>query len=236
MKEQALILLIESSTRTCSIGISRGSQLLASTESEIGNDHAAQITNYIASVLKAAEVRLDDLDALAVSIGPGSYTGLRIGLSTAKGLCYALNKPLIGVPTLEAFAWHCRAAGQEPAAGEVILSLMDARRMEVFAALYNNDLKEIEEAHAVILVAGLFQELDKYPAVHITGDGALKARELFADRKNWVWHTDFRASAALLALPASRRYSDSDFLDLAYSVPFYLKEYIAAAPKVKGLR
>ena len=165
-----------------------------------------------------------DLDAVAVSKGPGSYTGLRIGVSTAKGLCYARDLPLISVPTLESLA------RQVTSPGKFIVPMLDARRMEVYMAVFNEHHQMVEETSATVLQEDSFGHFLEEGDVIFLGDGAKKASTLI-QHKNAQFLLDRYPSAREMAAIASGKFANGDFEDLAYFEPYYLKDFIAGKPK-----
>ena len=228
------ILYIETATNTCSIALAANRQLLAMKESNVRNTHAATITRFIDEVAKSSKTLLSEIDAVAVSKGPGSYTGLRIGVATAKGLCYALDKPLIAVPTLQAMAAGIPAC---PAGRRllVICPMIDARRMEVYYALYDIDGNEIRETRAEVIGENSFSDILKDHTIIFGGDGSMKCRDLLKHQRNAFFLDDFNASAKDMISIAEDKYGRKEFEDLAYFEPFYLKDFIAGKPAVKGL-
>lgn len=229
---EPLILNIETATDVCSVALCRGEALLSLAESQSVNDHAAQLTTYIERCMSEGGHHLADLDALAVSGGPGSYTSLRIGVATAKGICYALDKPLLAVPTLASLA-HAAAlvSTDQPT---LYYPMIDARRMEVYAALHDIEGREVTAPAAVVLHAGWLDEwLQKGFAVVCCGNGSVKARPLFVSPQ--VFFTDLRCSAQHLAPLALEGFRQGAFVNLAYYEPFYLKPPNITTPKSTGL-
>jgi len=234
------LLHIETATRICSVALSRDGQLLAMKESSEKNIHSSVITPFIEELLKETGISFPGLDAVSVSMGPGSYTGLRIGVSTAKGICFAQDKPLIAIGTLEALAWGALemipGAKDIPEDDILVCPMIDARRMEVYNALYDNRLRVIKEVQAEVITADSFQkELTAHP-VWFTGDGAEKCREFFSGNKHARFIENPMPSARYLIEPAEKRFEAEQFEDTAYFEPFYLKDFIPGIPKVKGLR
>lgn len=231
----ALILSIETATEVCSVAISDQNGILALKENAGANEHSAQLTVFVQNVLHEAGLSINALDAIAVSMGPGSYTGLRIGVSAAKGFCYALDKPLIAVSTLKAMALHAREIYPELNEENVLLCpMIDARRMEVYSALYNNRLETVREVDAIILADDSFQDFKDF-RIALFGNGAEKTKELFRNQDYIVYPGPLQASASSIASLAMDRFLASDFVDTAYFEPMYLKDFIAGKPKVKGL-
>lgn len=223
----ALILQIETATRSCSIALAQNGEVIALKEQNEANIHASHITLFIEEVMKQAGKSLEDLDAVAVSMGPGSYTGLRIGVSCAKGLCYALDKPLIAVSTLAAMAAAKKGATESKSS--LLCPMIDARRMEVYMALFDQDLSVVEPVKAQILDEHTF---DAYPATHeinIFGDGAEKCKSLYQGAQ-FVFSPHVNSATDLSSI-AHEKFLIQDFEDLAYFEPYYLKDFIATKPK-----
>jgi len=188
-------------------------------------------------VIKTAGVAISELDAIAVSQGPGSYTGLRIGVAAAKGLCYALDKPLIGVNTLQAMALGMVHKGQADRTVKILFCpMIDARRMEVYCAIFDEKGKEIRETRAEIIDENSFMEYLGKNRVVFAGDGALKCRPLLERNPNVIFSEDFQASAKFMISLSEEKFSQEKFEDLAYFEPYYLKDFIAGKPRVKGLK
>ncbi len=229
----ALLLLLETATAVCSVALAKDGTLLGIRESHSRNVHAERVSVFIEELLADAQLRPADLDAVAVSMGPGSYTGLRIGVASAKGLCYAIGKPLIAVPTLEAMAAGMRVRiGAETA---LFCPMLDARRMEVYCAVYDHHLQEVQETRAEIITEHSFDEVLRDHVVVFGGEGADKCRSLLGALENSRFLEDFSASAVHLASLAEERFAARQFENPAYFEPFYLKEFIAGKPRVKGL-
>ncbi len=233
----ALILGIETATSICSAALVRDGKLLAIRESEGTKEHSAALTGFIADIFTEAGLTYSQLDAIAVSIGPGSYTGLRIGVSSAKGLCYALDKPLIAISTLKSLAWQamlrCRKDLKDTS-NRILCPMLDARRMEVYTALFDENMQEVEKVNAQVITEDSFNTFaDK--EIFYFGDGASKCRPLFELKSNFTFINDISLSAEGLCILAEDEYVNSNFADVAYSEPFYLKDFIAGKPRVKGL-
>lgn len=235
----SLILNIETATGICSVALARDGQLLGLKESNSKNSHSSVLTLFIQEVINTAGVALSDLDAVAVSEGPGSYTGLRIGVAAAKGLCYALEKPLIGVSTLQAMAFgipHHQSPNKEGEFDILYCPMIDARRMEVFCALYDEKGNVVRETRAEIVDENSFMEYLGKNRIIFAGDGALKCRSIFENHPNAVFSEDFQTSAKFMIPLSEEKYDQKEFDDLAYFEPYYLKDFIAGKPRVKGLR
>jgi len=217
------ILQIETATTSCSVALARDGQVLGLKEIDQRNIHAEVITLYIDGLLKYAGIGYDALDAVAVSCGPGSYTGLRIGVSTAKGLCFALDKPLISVDTLAAMA-----KGIADAEGDMLLCpMIDARRMEVFTAIFDQQGDVVKPTSAEIIDGESFAGLLANNKILFFGDGADKCRLALSGNPNANFRTGFANSAAHLTAIAAEKYLAQDFVDVAYFEPYYLKDFIA---------
>jgi tRNA threonylcarbamoyladenosine biosynthesis protein TsaB len=233
----ALILSIETATAVCSICLSDGDTILGVKETSEYNSHSKVVAVFIEELLRETGTDKHSLNAVAVSKGPGSYTGLRIGVSTAKGLCYALDKPLISIGTPESMAYGMKAEplSEKPDLPVIFVPMIDARRMEVYTAMFDQNLKILKETTADIIDAGSFR--DFLPGHHlvIAGDGADKCRNLLS-HPNITFLENFAVSARYMASPVSKLFEAGKFEDTAYFEPFYLKDFIAGKPRVKGLR
>lgn len=227
-------LLIETATPVCSVALVLDGILAGLKESTKKNSHAEVLTAFIQELMEVNELDVGGLDVIAVSKGPGSYTGLRIGVSVAKGLCYAGDKPLIAINTLESMA--AGAIHSTDSKNDALYCpMIDARRMEVYCALFDASGKEIRETKAEIIEEGSFKEYLGKQAVVFFGDGAEKCREVLS-HSNAVFLNEFAPSAANMIPLVQERFSQKQFEDVAYFEPFYLKDFVAGVPKVKGLR
>ncbi|MBN1650231.1 MAG: tRNA (adenosine(37)-N6)-threonylcarbamoyltransferase complex dimerization subunit type 1 TsaB [Bacteroidales bacterium] len=234
-----LILSIETTTRICSVALAQNGKLVSLREVNSKNSHAEILNGYITEVLEESHFSLSDLDAVAVSEGPGSYTGLRIGVSTAKGLCYSLDIPLINISTLYSLAAHTKTKLNEQLLKNhnlIICPMIDARRMEAYTAHYRATLEEIRSVEAEIIDQDTYQELLKKHKLVFSGDGAEKYRELYKNNPNAHFYSDILPSAIGMIERAEQKFKAQDFADLAYFEPFYLKTFVAGIPRVKGLR
>lgn len=226
------ILQIETATTVCSVALSVNGETVAVKEEATPNIHASSLTLFIAEAMETAKLKFAELDAVAVSKGPGSYTGLRIGVSTAKGLCFALDKPLIAIPTLKMMA--SGFLQQHPNYGGLVCPMIDARRMEVFTAVYTHDLTEFETVNAKIVDEKSFiLELDSYYVTFI-GDGANKCEPVLSHQNAHFSKTNYNSAAHMSKL-AFDAYQEGRFEDVAYFEPFYLKEFVFTTPKRKVL-
>jgi tRNA threonylcarbamoyladenosine biosynthesis protein TsaB len=227
------ILNIETATKVCSVGVSYGEEVLVLRESTERNIHAVKTTVFIEEVLAEAGIGKDKLSAVAVSKGPGSYTGLRIGTSVAKGLCYALDIPLIAISTLEAMAFGAaQKAGKD---NDLYCPMIDARRMEVYCAFFNKQIEIMRDTNAEVIDGNSFTDISAGRKVWYFGDGAPKCREVFSQRPEMTFLEDLFPSASYMAPISNRAYMAKEFADTAYFEPFYLKEFIPGKPKIKGL-
>lgn len=224
----AYLLHIESSSTVCSVAISNDDKLIAIKELNNGYTHAENLHVYIEQLLKEVSLQAKDLSAISVSSGPGSYTGLRIGFSAAKGLAYALQIPIITVDTLKALsAIAINKANKEA----FYCPLLDARRMEVYTALYDNNLNETLSVRALVLNEESIQVFNQNKNIYFFGDGMLKAKNLFQTLPNIYFIENITASASSMIGLAFQKYKVQDFADIAYVEPNYLKEFFFTSAK-----
>ena len=223
----AIILNIETATKNCSVSLADNGKLIALKELNNANySHAEKLHLFIEDVLKEAKITANQLDAIAVSKGPGSYTGLRIGVSAAKGLCFALDKPLISLETLTSLS---RAVSVDKG---FIVPMLDARRMEVYAAVFNSDYQLIREIKAEVIDATSFEEYLEKDTVTFLGDGAEKCKDVLT-HKNAVFIDNKFPSAQEMAVLSYEKFQENAFEDVAYFEPFYLKDFVAIPEKKK---
>ena len=231
-----MILCLETATPVCSVALNDGCCTLALRETEGQNAHSEKITNFIREVMEVAKINYKQLDAVAVSKGPGSYTGLRIGVSTAKGICYAAELPLMAIDTLEAMAYGMKAKlGSQIAENDILIPMIDARRMEVYAASCDANLNKINDTEAMVIDENSFADLRKDHRLWLFGDGAPKLSKLFENQPNISIVEGFKPSAEFMRILAEKALREQDFVDVAYFEPFYLKDFVAGKPHVKGL-
>jgi len=234
-----LILHIETATDICSVAVSEGTDMLALRESGPERSHAVLLNTFIRDVSEQSGHHLSSLDAVAVSMGPGSYTGLRIGVSTAKGIAYALNKPLLACGTLESMAHgaleHQEVKALAGAADDLLLCpMLDARRMEVYAAFYNSRLEPVREVRAEIIGKDSYSDLLVNHPVCFFGNGADKCRQVISSsRARFI--DGVHPSAEYMVNPVAERFRIGQFEDVAYFEPFYLKDFVATTPRKKVL-
>ncbi|QXV64952.1 tRNA (adenosine(37)-N6)-threonylcarbamoyltransferase complex dimerization subunit type 1 TsaB [Mucilaginibacter sp. 21P] len=221
-----MILQIETATTTCSVALAADGELISFKEINERNIHAEVVTVYINDLIKQQNATYDNIDAIAVSCGPGSYTGLRIGVSTAKGLCFALDKPLIAVNTLEAMAKGV-AQRIDLSTDTLLCPMIDARRMEVYTAVYKADGTLVKPTAAEIITDESFANLLLNNKVLFFGDGAAKCIDVLGQNPNALFDTDFSNSACDLTALAQQKFADKEFEDVAYFEPYYLKDFIA---------
>lgn len=231
-----MILCLETATPVCSVALNSACCTLAMRETEGQNAHSEKITNFINEVMNEAGIGYSQLDAVAVSKGPGSYTGLRIGVSTAKGICYAADLPLMAIDTLEAMAHGMKEKlGSQIGPDDILVPMIDARRMEVYASVFDANLQKINDTEALVIDENAFEDLRKSHRLWLFGDGAPKLKKLFENQHNICIVDGFRPSAAYMRLLAEQALQKQQFVDVAYFEPFYLKDFIAGKPHVKGL-
>lgn len=221
-----MILQIETATTSCSVALASDGKVFAFKEINARNIHAEVITVYIDELIAQTNHTYAHLDAIAVSCGPGSYTGLRIGVSTAKGLCFALDKPLISVPTLAAMA-NGVAQTYTMDKDTLLCPMIDARRMEVYTAVYNVAGEVIKPVAAEIIDGSSFSEILAENKILFFGDGADKCRQALGHNPNAEFLADFENSATHLTQIAADKFARADFEDVAYFEPYYLKDFIA---------
>uniref|UniRef100_UPI00404777A5 tRNA (adenosine(37)-N6)-threonylcarbamoyltransferase complex dimerization subunit type 1 TsaB n=1 Tax=Algoriphagus sp. TaxID=1872435 RepID=UPI00404777A5 len=219
----ARILSIETSTSICSVAIHEQGELLALAEIDEPGAHAEKLLGLVDEVFEKAGLSFGDLDAVAVSQGPGSYTGLRIGVSTAKGIAYALEIPLIGINTLQAMA-----ASQPISQGEFVVAVLDARRKEVYTQTFGDSLQELSSIEAVVLEEGIFDSILEKGRVYFVGDGVEKVKEeVKSANALFVADWGISLSAKNMGVLASEKHARQEWEDLAYFIPNYLKEFKA---------
>ena len=221
----ALILNIETSSTNCSVSLSNDEEILVLKEfNDPGYSHAEKLHVFIKTIIEAAGVSKNSIDAIAISKGPGSYTGLRIGVSTAKGLSFSLDKPLISISTLEALAYQVQAEIG------LVIPMLDARRMEVYSAIFDANHEMLREIKAEVLEENSFSEYLESNKVHFIGSGVEKTMNLI-QHKNAIFIQNKYPSASTMHFLSNNKYIKGDFEDVAYFEPYYLKDFIAIKPK-----
>jgi tRNA threonylcarbamoyladenosine biosynthesis protein TsaB len=226
--KQPFLLLIETATEKCSVAISSGVDILAKAAAIKVFDHSARLTLLIEQCLQTAGIQIDQIDAIALSEGPGSYTGLRVGMATAKGICFGTGLPLILVPTLEAMSNAARKAGGQQDA--YYLPMLDARRMEVYAALYDANLKQLQAPCAIVLEAETFKEWNpENKRILYFGNGSDKWKTIC--NSDGFHHIEVNMNAVDMAYSAHVRYEAKEFSSIISAVPLYLKNPNITTPK-----
>jgi len=225
----AIILHLETATTNCSVSISKDDQIVVLKENNAASySHSEQLHVFIKEALKEASLSFSDLDAVAISKGPGSYTGLRIGVSAAKGICFSLDIPLISIPTLQSMA---RQVDLKP--GELVIPALDARRMEVYSCVYNNNYQEVRKTRAEIINEESFVEYLGENEVYVVGSGAEKCRGVL-QHPNFIFDESVVPSAKDMVLMAFEKYESKQFEDVAYFEPYYLKDFVLQQKKKKN--
>ena len=227
----ALILNIETSTTACSVALARDGEVVGSRFINNGYSHAENLAVFVRDVLEETAVKPAYLDAVAVSKGPGSYTGLRIGVATAKGLAYAHKIPMIAVDTLRSMVVDLLKGNEDVGPGALFCPMLDARRMEVYASLFETNLFRLEPIKAVIVEEdSFFSHLEKQP-LYFFGPGADKCEEILGKHSNARFVKERFPTANGMAELAEKAFIAKRFEDVAYFEPFYLKDFIAGKPK-----
>lgn len=226
----SLYILIESATEGCSVAITDGERIISCQRSDEPRCQASRLVPMIGDAMKSAGVKASDCEAVAVSEGPGSYTGLRVGLSSAKGICFGASLKLIGINTLDILAnMGCgRLSGRH-----LIIPMIDARRMEVYSALYTGEGERISEIYPVILDENSFsQEFQEYDSLLFIGDGAEKfCRILPEDKKKRALFVQCSPDVSGMVAPLRKKIAAGEYEDVAYFEPFYLKDFVAGVSK-----
>ncbi len=237
------LLLLETATAVCSVALALDGEVLAELHSDQPNAHSSRLPLFVEQLFEQCHITPKQLDAVCVSSGPGSYTGLRIGVSSAKGFCYALSIPLLSVPTLQGMAAQYYA--QHPDYHGMVCPMIDARRMECYTAIFemenhpnaaaNFQLSTLKPTSADIIESGIYDDYLNRGEVMFIGDGAEKTREILGIHPNARYASDFRISAAGMLPIAMQRLQAGQVEDVAYFEPFYLKDFVAKKSVVRGL-
>jgi tRNA threonylcarbamoyladenosine biosynthesis protein TsaB len=225
-----MIICLETATNLCSVALIDNAGLVSIRESNEVKSHASLLTVFAGEILKNQGIKASDLDAVAVSKGPGSYTGLRIGVSVAKGIAYGASIPLIGVETTLSMFWGMKQSIPESETNSFFCPMLDARRMEVYYSIYNSDGEKIKEISAEVVTEDLFADIPESQRIIFFGDGAKKCRDII-NHKNAIFAEDFRISAAHMQKPVFKAFNENKFEDVAYFVPLYLKDFITSIPR-----
>lgn len=228
-----LLLNIDTATEHASVCLSKDDMILGLIESTEQKNHASFVQPAIQQLMADSRYSLAELDAIAVTSGPGSYTGLRVGLASAKGICYVLQKPLILVNTLEVMAQsivsHYASTGKTIDASTLLCPLIDARRMEVFTAMYDHSLQEIQPPHALLIDQNSFSGQLSTHKIIFSGSGHLKLKDSLANAS--ADFLNIQHNASHLSARAVKAYQSNHFADLAYSEPLYVKEFFDTRKK-----
>lgn len=227
-----MILCIETATSLCSVALCDRNGIIGLKENAEGRSHASLLTVFIDELLKEQGIGAQDLDAVAVSKGPGSYTGLRIGVSVAKGIAYASSVPLIGIDTtLSMFRGFIQNAKEKYriSGSDLFCPVLDARRMEVYYSVYNSEGMQVKKTCAEIIDANSFKEYPESSVIYLFGEGAAKCREVIK-RKNIIVDEEFRISSTFMHIPVYEAFNKSHFEDVAYFEPLYLKDFLTSKP------
>lgn len=228
-----MIICLETATNLCSVALCNSSFVISLKETNESKSHASRLTVFIEEILKENGIRANELEAIAVSKGPGSYTGLRIGVSVAKGIAYAASIPLIGIETTYSMfrgmsaMWNIKSAADN---NTLFCPMLDARRMEVYNAIYDINGNTIKEISAEIIEEDSFMNIPESNKIIFFGDGASKCKEVIK-RRNIHFADEFVISAAHMLTPATNALKDQHFEDVAYFEPFYLKDFVTTKSK-----
>ncbi len=220
---------IETSTKVCSVALSENKKILFYKENQEGSSHAELLGVFVHEAFQYAKQNKITLDAVSVSAGPGSYTGLRIGVSEAKGFCYGLEIPLIAIPSLDIMANQVIQSGEN---ADFYCPMIDARRMEVYAAVYDKKLNKLREIAADIIDENSYSEFLSKGKICFFGDGAEKCKALITS-SNAKFLDNIYPMASEMCSIAEKKYEEKEFVDVAYFEPFYLKEFMATVAKNK---
>lgn len=225
------IILLETSTALTSVAVAEDGVVIAYKESEKPREQASSTAPFVKELLDGKGLSVKDCSAVCVSKGPGSYTGLRVGVSTAKGLCFGAGIPLLSVGTLDVLVWQAVAEGLVPEGCKYIVPMVDARRMEVYTAVFSVDGKQLEETEPRIIDADSFKSERSEGGVLFIGDGADKCKDVLSGDNSHFVQCCPKASA--MAAPAFKSYNEKRFEDVAYFEPFYLKQFVPTVGKHK---
>jgi tRNA threonylcarbamoyladenosine biosynthesis protein TsaB len=228
-----MVICIETATNLCSVALISSSGVISLKESNDLKSHASMLTVFIDEALKENGISAHDLEAIAVGKGPGSYTGLRIGVSVAKGIAYAATIPLVGVETTLSMFWGMAGRIEEitpDRENTLFCPMIDARRMEVYNAVYDSQGNTEKEISADIIREDSFADIPQAKKIIFFGDGAAKCKEVIK-RKNVYFQDDFRISASHMLIPVYQAIDKRHFEDVAYFEPFYLKDFITSTPR-----
>jgi len=226
----ARLILIETSTSLCSTALSEDGKIISYKENA-DRSHAALTAKFISDMLEEHGLGVNDCDAVCVSMGPGSYTGLRVGVSTAKGLCFGAGKPLLAIGSLDILVWNAISGNKLPEGCRYIVPMIDARRMEVYSAVFTPDGRQIRETEPAVIDAESFADILAEGPVLFIGDGAGKCEGVIGNPN--AHFINICPDAASMLIPAENEYKEKRFKDVAYFEPFYLKDFVATVSKKK---
>ena len=225
-----MIICLETATNLCSVALCNTAGVISLRENNESKSHASTLTVFIEDILKENNIKARDLDAIAVSKGPGSYTGLRIGVSVAKGISYAASIPLIGIETTLSMFWGLSDEKKGTGTNTLFCPMLDARRMEVYYAIYDTNEKIIRNISAEVIDEKIFSNIPLSQKVICFGDGSAKCKEVIK-QPNVYFEDDFRISAAHMHKPVLKAIKNNTYEDVAYFEPFYLKDFITTKPR-----
>jgi tRNA threonylcarbamoyladenosine biosynthesis protein TsaB len=228
-----MIICLETATNLCSVALCDSAGVISLRESNESKSHASLLTVFIEEILREHEIKARDLEAVAVSKGPGSYTGLRIGVSVAKGIAYGAAIPLIGIETTLSMFWGITKGkyfSTETGMNSLFCPMLDARRMEVYYAIYDSGGNKIKNISAEIITEDTFVNIPESQKIIFFGDGAIKCKDVI-NRKNALFAVDYMISASYMHNPVFQALKDHRFEDVAYFEPLYLKDFITSKPR-----
>lgn len=226
----AIILNIETSSPVCSVCLAKDGKMLGMKETSEEKSHASLLTVFVNELLDENNLKITDLDAVSVSEGPGSYTGLRIGVSTAKGICFGIDKPLIAISTLDALAY---AVSKNISEKVLLCPMIDARRMEIYTTFYNSKAERISEIMPVIVDENSFLDELKNNKIVMFGSGAEKCKSVFKTNVEFI--DNITPSSSCMCQLSEKAFKENKFVDVAYFEPFYLKEFMVTTSKKENL-
>ena len=228
-----MVICLETATNLCSVALCDSAGVISLRESNESKSHASTLTLFIEDILKEHGIRARELDAIAVSKGPGSYTGLRIGVSVAKGIAYGAAIPLIGIETTLSMFWGITDSefiDTEAEVNSLFCPMLDARRMEVYYSIYGSGGNKMKDISAEIITKDTFANIPESQKLIFFGDGALKCKEVI-NRKNALFEANYRISVSHMHKPVIQSLKEKHFEDVAYFEPFYLKDFITSKPR-----
>ena len=225
-----LILNIDTSTKFCSVALAKEGEILVGLESKEEMDHSTTLATFVNKCINYIRENHEKLDAVCVTSGPGSYTGLRIGMSLAKGLAFSLDIPMIALSSLKVLAVRAMFSMEDYSGEELIVPMIDARRMEVFTGVYNSKLEALIDEQPMILNESSFSNLQNEKKIIFIGDGSTKFKELYVGN-NGIWSESVFTHAKYMVPLAEKSFRNHEFADLAYMTPRYLKEYQTSVSK-----